>query len=158
MDFNKYAAKGNEFLNRLAENLGNPDNRDHAARVLRSTLHVIRDYITIEESIQLLAQLPMMLKAVYVEGWSTAEKNTRIKTIDDFAAEVIHRDGNSAWRDFSNRDEVIQHIRKVIETLASYVSSGELEDVFSVLPKEIQRTFQLWLRQHISNVPKYYQE
>ncbi len=155
MDFNKYAAKGNEFLNRLSESLGEEANRDHAARVLRSTLHVIRDHITVEESIQFLAQLPMILKGVYVDGWSTSNMNSKIKTIDDFAAEVIGRDGNSAWRDFSNREEVIRDIRKVIETLAAYVSTGELEDVFSVLPKEVQRTFQLWLRQHNAGVPKH---
>lgn len=154
MDFNKYATKGNEFLNRLAESLGDPDDRDHAARVLRSTLHVIRDHITIEESIQLLAQLPMILKAVYVEGWSTSTRITKLRTIEDFATEVIERDGNSAWRDFSNHEEVIQDIKNVIETLAAYVSSGELEDVFSVLPKEIQRTFQLWLRQHLATISR----
>ena len=66
LDFEKYAAKGNEFLNRLAENLGDED-RAHAARILRSTFRGLRNHLTVEESFQLLAQLPMALKSVYVE-------------------------------------------------------------------------------------------
>jgi uncharacterized protein (DUF2267 family) len=150
MDFNKYAAKGNEFLNRLAAKLGNENDRDHAARILRSTLHVIRDHITVEESIQLLAQLPMILKGVYVDGWSSANMQVKIKTLDDFAAEIIGKDGNAAWRDFSNKEEVLEDVRKVVETLAMYVSYGELEDVFSVLPKEIKKKLLAWLPEPVA--------
>jgi uncharacterized protein (DUF2267 family) len=146
MDFNKYAAKGNELLNKLAVRLGDEHNRDHAARVLRSTLHVLRDHTTIEESIQLIAQLPMMLKGIYVDGWKPGSI-PRIRTLEDFAAEIIGKDGNAAWRDFSNKEEVLRDVRMVIETLAEYVSTGELEDVFSVMPKELKKTFTSWLPQ-----------
>jgi uncharacterized protein (DUF2267 family) len=146
LDFVKYAAKGNEFLNRLAQRLGSERDRDHAARILKSTLHVIRDHITIEESIQLLAQLPMILKGVYVDGWSPVASRDKMKTMEDFAAEVISRDGNAAWRDFSSKEEVLRDIRMVIETLAEYVSFGELEDVASVMPKDIRRTLAGWLQ------------
>ncbi len=68
LDFEKYAAKGNEFINKLAEHLNDPDNRDRAGRILRSVLRALRNRLTVEESLQLISQLPMAIKAVYVEG------------------------------------------------------------------------------------------
>jgi uncharacterized protein (DUF2267 family) len=63
LDFEKYAMKGNEFLNHLQVNLETPD-RAHAGRILRSTFRVLRNHLTFEESLQLLSQLPMAIKSV----------------------------------------------------------------------------------------------
>jgi uncharacterized protein (DUF2267 family) len=145
IDFEKYAAKGNEFMNQLAKKLGDESDRIHAARILRSTFRVLRKHLTQEESMQLLAQLPMALKSVYVEGWKINQAHSRIKTIEDFAAEVIQEEGNAAWRDFSNVEEAIQDVRAVIETLTSYVSREEMEEAFGTLPKEIKEVFITWI-------------
>ena len=136
LDFEKYAAKGNEFLNRLAENLGDED-RAHAARILRSSFRVLRNHLTVEESFQLLAQLPMALKSVYVEGWRLND-HQKIKTIDDLVVEMVQEEGNSAWRDFADKDEIIDALRAVIDTLKLYVSSGEITQALGTLPRKVQ--------------------
>ena len=136
LDFEKYAMKGNEFLNRLAENLGDED-RAHAARILRSSFRVLRNHLTVEESFQLLSQLPMALKSVYVEGWRLND-HRKIKTIDDLVVEMIQEEGNSAWRDFADKDQVIDTLRAVIDTLKLYVSSGEIKQALGTLPRKIQ--------------------
>ena len=136
LDFEKYAAKGNEFLNRLAENLGDED-RAHAARILRSSFRVLRNHLTVEESFQLLAQLPMALKSVYVEGWRLND-HQKIKTIDDLVVEMVQEEGNSAWRDFADKDEIIDALRAVIDTLKLYVSSGEINQALGTLPRKVQ--------------------
>ena len=136
LDFEKYAAKGNEFLNRLAENLGDED-RAHAARILRSSFRVLRNHLTVEESFQLLAQLPMALKSVYVEGWRLND-HQKIKTIDDLVVEMVQEEGNSAWRDFADKDEIIDALRAVIDTLKLYVSSGEISQALGTLPRKVQ--------------------
>ncbi len=140
MDFEKYAMKGNEFLNRLASNLGSND-RDHAARIVRSTFRVLRNHITVEESFQLLSQLPMALKSVYVEGWKLSD-HRKIKTIDDLVIEIIQEEGNAAWRDFNSKEEILEALRAVIGTLKTYVSSGEIDQVLGTLPRQIQGLFQ----------------
>ena len=145
IDFEKYAAKRNEFLNKLAKKRSDENDRIHAAKILRSTFRVLRKHLTQEESFQLLAQLPMALESVYVEGWKINQAHSRIKTIEDFAAEVIREEGDAAWRDFSNVEEVIQDVRAVIETLTSYVSPEEMEDAFGTLPKEIKEVFITWI-------------
>ena len=145
LDFEKYAMKGNEFLNRLAKKLGDENDRHRAARILRSVLRTMRNHLTIEESEQLLAQLPMALKGVYVEGWRIHQPQMRAKTIEDFAGEVFVEEGRAGWRDFSSTEDVIQSIKAVIETLATYVSPEELEQAFNTLPKNLRELFTDWV-------------
>lgn len=68
MNFEKYVEKGNLFLKELAQELGNPDDKEKAGRVLRTVLHVLRRRLTLEESFDLISQLPMCIKAVYIDG------------------------------------------------------------------------------------------
>lgn len=139
LDFEKYAMKGNEFIHQLEANLGSPD-RGHAGRILRTTLRVLRNHLTFEESLQLLSQLPMAIKSVYVDGWKKGE-HQRLKTVDDFLIEIIREDGNSAWRDFSNKGEILEAVRAVIETMRIYVSPEEMDQALGTLPRKIQSAF-----------------
>ncbi|MEX1241085.1 MAG: DUF2267 domain-containing protein [Cyclobacteriaceae bacterium] len=140
LDFEKYAMKGNEFLHQLETNLGSAD-RGHAARILRSTFKVLRNHLTFEESLQLLSQLPMAIKCVYVEGWTRGE-NVRIKTVDDFLIEIIQAEGNSAWRDFGSKDEILLAVRAVVDTMRLYVSHEEMDQAIATLPRKIQSIFE----------------
>lgn len=140
LDFEKYAMKGNEFLHQLEMNLGTTD-RGHASRILRSTLRVLRNHLTLEESFNLLSQLPMAIKSVYVDGWKKSERR-RIKNVDDLLSEIILEEGNSAWRDFSNREEILNAVRAVMETMRAYVSPEEMNQALGTLPKKIQYLFE----------------
>jgi len=145
LNFEKYAAKGNEFLNKLAAHLNDSENRDRAGRVLRSVLKALRSRLTVEESLQLIAQLPMAIKSVYVEGWKLHQEFIRIKTMDDFCEEVMKEDGLAAWRDFSSKEEATEAIEAVMKTLADYVTAGELHDMIDQMPQEIKRHFMVWV-------------
>ncbi len=145
LNFEKYVSKGNEFLNKLAYRLGDIENRDRAGRVLRCVLRVLRNRLTTEESLQLMSQLPMAIKAVYVEGWKLHHEFVRIKTMEDFSAEVMKEDGLSIWRDFSSTEEATEAIAAVMKTLADYVTAGELHDVINQMPKEIKQHFTVWV-------------
>lgn len=145
LNFEKFAAKGNEFLNKLASRLGDEENRDRAGRVLRCVLRALRNRLTVEESLQLVSQLPMAIKAVYVDGWKIHHEFIRIKTIDDFSQEVMKEDGLSVWRDFSSIEEAKEAIEAVMKTMADYVSAGELHDVIDLMPKEIKQHFMVWV-------------
>ncbi|GCC50388.1 DUF2267 domain-containing protein [Chryseotalea sanaruensis] len=140
LDFNKYAMKGNEFLNHLENNLGVSD-RAHAGRILRSTLHVLRNHLTFEESLQLISQFPMAIKGVYVDGWTKAG-HKKIKTVDDFVQEILMEDANIAWKDFSSKDEIIDCVRAVIATIKLYASAEEVEQALGTLPKKLQEMFE----------------
>jgi uncharacterized protein (DUF2267 family) len=144
LNFEKHAAKGNEFVNRLAARLGDEDNRDRAGRVLRCVLHALRDRLTVEESFQLMAQLPMVIKALYIEGWQPFRSHVKIKTMQELSEEVVRLDGLSAWRDFSGISDALEGIEAVVKTIADYVSAGELHDMVAVLPEDMKESFMVW--------------
>ncbi|HEU5292156.1 MAG TPA: DUF2267 domain-containing protein [Cyclobacteriaceae bacterium] len=139
LDFNTYGVKGNEFLSYLEDNLRSTD-RPHAARILRSTFRVLRNHLSFEESFQLLSQLPMAIKAVYVDGWKIAE-HKKIKTVDDFVNEIIREDGNNAWRDFGSKAEIIDCVRAVMDTMRMYVSKEEISQAINTLPDNVKTIF-----------------
>jgi uncharacterized protein (DUF2267 family) len=140
LDFEKFAMKGNEFLHKLEDNLGG-DERGHAARILKSTFRVLRNHLTFEESLQLLAQLPIAIKGIYVDGWKKGE-HKKIKTVDDFLIEILQEEGDNAWRDFNDKDEIIDCVRAVVDTMRMYVSGGEMDQALATLPKKIQAIFE----------------
>ncbi len=145
INFEKYAAKGNEFIHILAEKLGNRDDEGRAGRVLRCVLRALRSHLTTYESMHLLAQLPMALKGIYVDGWKPDLHVQRVRSVRDFADEVMQQDGGAAERDFEDREDAVKAIRAFIETLQLYVSHEQLEDAFGTLPEELKKTFTGWL-------------
>ena len=70
LNFNQYATEGNTFLKDYAKEMNMPHDRNKAGRIFTAIMHALRDIIPPEESLQLIAQLPMFLKAVYVNGWN----------------------------------------------------------------------------------------
>ncbi|HCW07279.1 MAG TPA: DUF2267 domain-containing protein [Cytophagales bacterium] len=144
MNFEKHTAKGNEFVNRLATRLGDEHNRDRAGRVMRCVLHVLRNRLSVEESFQLISQLPLIIKAIYVDGWTPGKHHAKIKTITEFAEEVMRLDGTSTWRDFSSTSDALDAIEAVMKTVADYVTAGELHDIIAVLPEDMKSYFCEW--------------
>lgn len=138
LDFNQFAAKGNEFIKNLARELGHPDDTAKAGRILRATLHALRAQLTVEENIQLLAQLPMFLKAVYVEDWTLRKKEKKAKHLEDFFHEIRKIDKQTAQYDFHNDEDIDHALAVVFMMLHRHLSLGELEDLKAVLPKDLK--------------------
>jgi uncharacterized protein (DUF2267 family) len=104
----------------------------HVAYVaLRATLHALRDRLTIEEVAQFAAQLPMLIRGLYYEGWDPTGKPVKERHKEEFLIR-IHRElgphGIAAER----------VARAVFQLLANRISEGEIEDIEHVLPREIR--------------------
>ena len=136
MNFEIYASKGNELVNHLASDLGVP--RDQAARILRAVLHALRNRITLDENFDLLSQLPMVLKAVYVDGWKPAKTVNQSSHLKDFLEEIRYADAQLAAYDFGNDAKAKSMVLGVFRVLAQFVSAGELNVVVAGLPLEIK--------------------
>lgn len=137
MDFNKYAAKGNKILDEVAIELGFPGDRDLSGRMLRAVLHTLRERLTTEESFHLIAQLPMALKAVYVDGWVYQEKPFRIKHIGEFIRNVIREDFPAGHHDISTAKDGENAIRAVLKVIRRHVSEGEIKHILASIPEEL---------------------
>lgn len=139
LNFNKYAQEGNEFLNKLAKDLGHPEEIGRAGIILRSVLHTLRDRITISESFNILSQLPMFLKAVYVEQWKYHDRPETYRKLEDFKNEVKKHQEQFGEQAFDWEMHTEEIIKTVLNRLKEdYINQGELEDIMSQLPEELE--------------------
>ena len=141
LNFQKYAQEGQSFINDLAKELGHPEEVARTGIVLRAVLHTLRERITISESFHLLSQLPMFLKAIYVDKWKFSEKPLDIKTKEEFIAEVERHQHQYGEMEFSWNKSTEEIIQIVLSSLGKYVSEGEFGDIVAQLPEKIKELF-----------------
>lgn len=137
-DFNKFAAEGNKFLKDYAAELNLGTDTDKSYRILTAILHSFREMISIQESIQLISQFPMFLKAIYVNRWDTKINKNKPKNTEQFIALVKEKCGNKAEIDFPDDDISEMYFSVTFISLRKYISFGELEDLKSNLPKDLK--------------------
>ena len=123
------------WLNDVMQELDWQEQPHRAYLALRTVLHALRDRLTIEEAVQLGAQLPMLLRGLYYEGWTLKGKPHKERHKEDFLAHV-----KKAFKtDVTVRPESI--VRAVFRVLERHTSDGEIEDVKNLLPKALH---ELW--------------
>ena len=140
MRFDQYAKEANTFLKEVATELGTPGDTDLAYRIMVSVLHTIRQILTPEESIHLISQLPMYLKAEYVNGWSMKPKE-RIRSMEVFLQRVRSHNEKNAARDFGNDETAKNRVRAVLTVIQRHISVGEIVHVLDQFPSEL---LELW--------------
>jgi uncharacterized protein (DUF2267 family) len=142
MNLIKYVDEANAFFNDVAEELGNPLDKEQAFRVTRSFLHALRQHITVEESMHAISQLPMMLKGIYVDGWKITEQRNNAYSLHEFLEEIREHSPRTADTDFGNDHQARTHVIAVIRVLRKYISSGEMADIRQQLPEPIAELFE----------------
>jgi uncharacterized protein (DUF2267 family) len=141
LNFDKFAQEGNAFINDLGEKLGHPNERSTTSIALRAVLHALRDRISIPQSFNLIAQLPMFLKAVYVENWKYHEKPIKARTLEDFKSMVKLEQEKYGETRFDWPEPTEHIISIVFNCLGKYISEGEIEDISKELPEELRVLF-----------------
>ena len=132
--FSNTLQKTHLWLKDLAEELRWED-QHQAYLALRATLHALRDRLTVDEAAHLGAQLPMLIRGFYYEGWSPADKPVRERHKEEFCAHV---------KEYFQREENIDAekiVRGVFKTLSRRITEGEIEDIKHIMPPELR---QLW--------------
>lgn len=110
------------------------DWEDHhrAYQALRAVLHALRDRMTVNEANDLAAQLPMLVRGFYFEGWKPAHTPVPEHTLEAFLKHV-----SDAFREDPSVDPE-QLTRAVFATLEKHITAGELADVKATLPAAIR--------------------
>lgn len=139
LNFTQYATEGNTFLKDYAKELNMEENPEKAGRVLMSILHGLRYMISVEESLQFISQLPMFLKAAYVNGWSIKKDKRKIRNMEDFIYLVRSFDGVTSIYDFESDEVAEEYINSTFLLLRKYVSAGEMNDLKDALPKNLKQ-------------------
>jgi uncharacterized protein (DUF2267 family) len=132
--FDTTIQKTNSWLNDLMQVMDWSD-RHRAYLALRVTLHALRDRLTVEEVAQFGAQLPMLIRGFYYEGWDPTDKPQRERHKEQFLARIEQQFRGDTSID---PEEIVQVVFSVI---ANRVTIGEIENVKHILPSEIR---ELW--------------
>lgn len=135
--FDETLQLANLWLKEIMERLDWTD-RKRAYRALRATLHALRDRLPPALAAKLAAQLPMLVRGIYYEGWHPADKPLKLRGKQGFVDLI-----EDHFRQDPNPDpEGV--VRAVLAVLASHVTAGEVEDVKRALPEPIRA---LWPEQ-----------
>jgi uncharacterized protein (DUF2267 family) len=123
--------KAHLWINDVAEQLGTDDHRE-AYRVLRAYLHALRDRLPVDETAQLAAQLPELIRGIYYEGWNPSSTPVKYRDFADF----LNRVAEDAALD--GETEASYAVSAVAGVLRRHVSAGEIDDVRAILPEELK--------------------
>lgn len=118
-----------DFMLKLAKNLGNTTDKSANLRILKTVLHSLRDSIAKSESEEYLSRLSYFLQEIYKDGWSYSENEDREYDVGDFKDLVKQR--QSTWPEgtFGKDIPTVKLIKKVLAALDDYTLKGEEDTV-----------------------------
>lgn len=122
-----------EWLKELKEK-GELADEAAAYSILRAVLHQLRDRLTLEEAVDLGAQLPLIVRGLYYEGWRPHKVPRKIRAKDAFLDEL-------SKEVLPNTYPVDWAVTTVFALLASHCDPGEIADVIGQLPDDLK---ELW--------------
>jgi len=133
--FDTTLQKTHSWLTAIMAELGWEDDRQRAYLALRTVLHLLRDHLTVEEAVDFGAQLPMLIRGFYYDGWTLTGKPVKERRKDELLAHVtqaFHHDERI------NAEQVVEAVFRV---LSQRVTAGEISDVKHMLPAALR---ELW--------------
>src|SRR5690242_7474874 len=112
----------NIWLDDIMRELGWKD-RHKAYHALRAVLQTLRDRLSVDEALQLSAQLPLLVRGVFFEGWHPADKPRKERHWDQFVAHVSES--------FALDTEVdpTKITRSVLKVLCRHIAQGEADSL-----------------------------
>lgn len=134
VDLNRYVETTQQWIDEVSVFMKVPKRKDFSWNTLRAVLHAIRDRLSPEEAFHFSAQLPMLIRGMFFEGYSISEKPEKynldelIERIEDALVPAMDLDAEKAFE-------------AVLRVLYDHVSDGQLEDMYRTMPKDIRR---LW--------------
>jgi uncharacterized protein (DUF2267 family) len=124
--------KIHEWIARIGESL-HMEKRD-AYKSLRAVLQTLRDRLPLDLAVHFGAQLPMLVRGLYYEGWEPSKvpiKMSREQFLGAVRTKIV-------------ADRVIdpaETIQSVLAVVADHIGGGEMEKVMHSFPQDMQSLF-----------------
>ncbi|GII23112.1 DUF2267 domain-containing protein [Planosporangium mesophilum] len=129
--FDTTVDKTNRLLKEIEQEYGWPkDRRNQSYAALRGVLHALRDRMTVEEAAQFAAQLPMLVRGLYYEGWDPSHVPVRMGR-DEFLGRVRQE------FPYEVKGGIQPLCSTVLRALKLYGTEGEWADIRASMPKEL---------------------
>ncbi|CCF20807.1 conserved protein of unknown function [Pseudorhizobium banfieldiae] len=121
----------NRWLKAIAQEL-HIEERNHAYSALRATLHALRDRLPAEAAVHFSAQLPMVIRGLFFEGWRISGKPTSEHTIDAFCGHIAKELPASFPMDAATA------ARGVFKVIFNEIDPGEVAKVIDQVPVSLR--------------------
>jgi uncharacterized protein (DUF2267 family) len=129
--FSTTVDKTNRVLRDIEETYAWPkERRQESYAALRAVSHALRDRLTVEEAAHLAAQLPMLIRGLYYEGWDPSHVPVKMNR-EQFLARVRRE------FPFEVDDGIEPLVQTVLHSLRRHITDGEWENVRSTMPKDL---------------------
>jgi uncharacterized protein (DUF2267 family) len=135
--FEQYESDATKFVSEVSQELDNQGNHQASVRILTSVLHSIRDILTVEGSLHLISQLPLLIKGIYVSGWHLGAKE-KIKDKDQLIERLLLQNTRTGPGDFGTDEKAIHNVMAIIRVLQRHISPGEIDDIKAQFPLELK--------------------
>lgn len=121
-------SKTYEWLREVQER-GNLNDLHDAYQAVRAVLHAVRDRIEPNVAAHFSAQLPLLLRGVFYEGWVPAKTPVRM-SVSDFLARV------EAEANLKGTSEAEDATRAVMSVCEDELGEGTVSHLLNVLPSD----------------------
>ena len=122
--FSATVDKTNQVLREIEEAFGWPKERR------KQSYAALRDRLTVDEAAHLGAQLTMLIRGIYYDGWDPSRAPQKMSADEFF--ERVRREFP-----YSINESTEELVRRVTATLRNHITAGEWHDVTSSLPKTL---------------------
>lgn len=122
-----------EWLKEIQEEFRWPDmNRVYSAT--KAVLLATRDRVTVVEAHHFAAQIPLVMKGMFFDGYNPSDKPLNIRNQEEFLEHVRYHFGD-------NPLDAENAVRTVARVLRRKISPGQYEDVVGNMPENIQKLY-----------------
>ncbi|MEG6507770.1 DUF2267 domain-containing protein [Methyloligella sp. 2.7D] len=130
--FDKTVQESNLWLKDIMDRLETAD-RHRAYSSLRAVLHALRDRVGAENAAHLGAQLPMLLRGLYYEGWDPTDKPSKERHEEAFLAHIAKELPRA------EEGEVEQGALAVLDVLSKHIDRNAAVKTAAMFPMELRK-------------------
>ena len=121
--------KTHEWIDAVSEN--GHLSKAEAYKALRAVLQTLRDRLPVDDAAHFSAQLPMLIRGLFFDGWRPADvpvKFSREEFLKAISAKMVS----------SHFIDPLRITQEVFGVIAEQISRGESAKVRQILPKDLQ--------------------
>lgn len=128
--FDHATQKADLWIKDVMRELGTDDPRQ-AYHALGVSLQALRDRLSVNEAAQLAAQLPLLVRGLFYEGWHPAATPIHARHPDEILAAIDQKGGDGHGVDPERA------LAATLEVIRHHVSSGAMASLAHVLPRSL---------------------
>ena len=128
--FDRTLQTTNTWLNEIGERIG-PD-RQMAWHALGAVLHALRDRVPMDLAAHVGAQLPLLVRGLYYDGWRPSEPPSKARTLDGFLDLV------AGGLDAAGSVDAREAAQAVFRVLSHPMDPGQVGKLVEALPQPVQ--------------------